>query len=308
MARQAARGETFPVPVFVGFSNIAIDASQPIELPWGRLRPYTGAGSELIPSEAHPPVLGGEGTQLGFVLETNYRYQLKVEEWPPGADTLMDFDWPAFMQEGPTRLDYQCDLTALAFSLGIERQPPVACSRMWTMVFDPLSHGANIGWRTSTPVSLEYYRAGETDAKRVAEWAEILETTEDSKIRVAHRRLLSALSERENPVDGFIDAVIAWENLFGSREGELTFRISTAMAKLLHDDPTSRLQAQRDLSKRYNRRSAVVHGSEELDPRQAIAERNAALEEAFKCLRRLYRDYPHLINDSNRARTLVLSL
>ena len=54
-----------------------------------------------------------------------------------------------------------------------------------------------------------------------------INATDDSKIRIAIRRVLSAINERMNPVDGFVDVIIAWENLFGGN-AELSFRISTA--------------------------------------------------------------------------------
>jgi Apea-like HEPN len=309
VVRRAMRGENVQVPAFVGFNNIALEESNTVELPWGQLRPYTGAGAELIPSTVRPPVLGEEGTSLGFVLEAAYDYRLKVGEWTPSENEPPYFDWPESMQESLVRLDYQCQLTALAFSLGIERLPPVACTRMWTMIFDPLSYGANISWRPTPPSSpLEFYRADKADSGRVIEWAETLESTDDSKISISQHRLISALSECTDPVDGFIDAVIAWENLFGSRDSELSFRISTAMAKLLRDDPEDRLSMQRKIRDRYNLRSALIHGGKTIEPSLAVEERNAALEEVLACLRRLYREFPHLVNDSDRARKLVLSL
>jgi hypothetical protein len=57
-----------------------------------------------------------------------------------------------------------------------------------------------------------------------------------------------------------IDSVIAWENLFGSKEGEPTFRVTTCLALLLERS----FQARKDLKKRlsdiYALRSKVVHG------------------------------------------------
>jgi hypothetical protein len=44
---------------------------------------------------------------------------------------------------------------------------------------------------------------------------------------------MSALSERSQPADQLIDAVIVWEALFGG-DVELSFRISMGMAFLPH--------------------------------------------------------------------------
>jgi len=148
--------------------------------------------------------------------------------------------------------------------------------------------------------------ADESDARAIADWALSLGTVNDSAIRIAQRRLVSALS-RSDPVDGFVDAVVAWENLFGSRQGELGFRISTAMASLLSGDANERLRLQREINKQYNRRSDVVHGSDPPPCEEATDLRNRAVVLALSALRRLYRDFQGLIADSDRARKIVLS-
>jgi hypothetical protein len=153
-----------------------------------------------------------------------------------------------------------------------------------------------------------YYRANDVDAKAVADWALMLSSTDDSRIQVAQRRILSALSQRSDPVDGFVDAIVAWENLFGSREGELRFRITMAMASLLAGSVEERLTLQDRLKKLYDERSAVVHGGKELNSEEAREQRNTSLSLVLAALRRLYRDFPQWINDPDRARKIVLSL
>jgi hypothetical protein len=114
---------------------------------------------------------------------------------------------------------------------------------------------------------------------------------------------------RLDPVDGFIDTVIAWENLFGSRDREqLTLSISGAMARLLQPlDFERRLELQRELRDRYYRRSAIVHGGTHLEATAATVERDNALAALLATLRVLYRGQPHLIPDTNRARKILLA-
>jgi hypothetical protein len=57
------------------------------------------------------------------------------------------------------------------------------------------------------------------------------------------------------PMDVFIDAVIAWESLFGTTEGEPTFRVTTCLAALLEDDPARRVELKSQLG-RYTRFAA----------------------------------------------------
>ena len=108
-----------------------------------------------------------------------------------------------------------------------------------------------------------HYTTQPVDAKAIAEWSHRLGSTDDSKIRIATRRILSCLTTRSDPVDGFIDAVIAWENLFAQANSELGFRISTAMAVLLEETPADRLACQKQINASYGLRSKVVHGCED---------------------------------------------
>ena len=74
------------------------------------------------------------------------------------------------------------------------------------------------------------------------------------------RRLLKAAGERDDPIDVLVDAVVAWENLFGSKT-ESTFRVTAAVATLLEpSDKEQRDVLQKELSGIYDRRSRLVHG------------------------------------------------
>jgi hypothetical protein len=116
---------------------------------------------------------------------------------------------------------------------------------------------------------------------------------------------VSALCERRDPVDGFIDAVVAWENLFGAGQTELSFRISAAMASLISDVVAERLPLQNEIARLYGRRSKVLHG-EDLSPEYASRDRNRALSLILAALRRLYRDKRHLLTDRDRAKVIIL--
>jgi hypothetical protein len=252
--------------------------------------------------------LGGyDNVMLGFVLETSYPYELRISGESAASPSPPIPDWPTSMESARAELDYRCEMTCLSLSLAVHRHPPVAASRAWTMIFDPLSW-ASVSWSSRMQPPVEFYRLDADDAESVAEWASVVAAVDDSKIRIAQRRILSALSQRSDPVDGFIDAVVAWENLFGSRQGETSFRISAAMASLLSNQSDERLDLQDAIRKLYDRRSSVLHGDKELLPKAAAKERDSALVLILDALRRLYRDLPNLINEKDRARRIVLSL
>jgi len=310
MARKAAQGQVVPVPAFVGFSNIALEAP-PAQLPWGVIKKYSERYAEFTPPEAQPstwtPPNEAGAVAAGFILETTYPYELNISDEDSEDATP---EWPASLVTGRQELDYHCELTSLALSLAIERNPPAAAHPAWTLIFDPLtSSGASTSWRLPVLQQLEpYFVKDSDDIQGLIDWARLLASTDDTKIRITQRRLLTALSYRQDAVDGFIDAVVAWENLFGSGQGELAFRVSAAMASLLERDAKNRLNLQRRISKQYNLRSKVVHGGQELTGERAIQERNEALTLLVRALRKLYRDHSHLINREERAREIILTL
>ena len=84
-----------------------------------------------------------------------------------------------------------------------------------------------------------------------------------------------------------VDAVVAWENCFGTKT-ETNFRVTGAIACLLERSTEGRLERVRRLKEIYTARSNIVHGSVHLDGREAEAFRDEAVEVAIECLRRLY--------------------
>lgn len=74
------------------------------------------------------------------------------------------------------------------------------------------------------------------------------------------KRLLSAISEREDYADSFVDALIVLESLFGV-QAEVSFQISTAVSFLLcPDDLKERKGIFYKMKRFYKIRSDIVHG------------------------------------------------
>jgi hypothetical protein len=77
---------------------------------------------------------------------------------------------------------------------------------------------------------------------------------------IATRRVLSAHADRVDPADGLIDAIVALESLFGTGQGEVTLRLSVALARLLESDPARRRERMRQVRDLYGLRSKISHG------------------------------------------------
>ncbi len=102
-----------------------------------------------------------------------------------------------------------------------------------------------------------------------------------------------------------MDAVIAWENLFGATP-ETSFRLAAAIAKLLSHDPEERRDLLRRLRELYRRRSEVAHGA---NVETVAQDADDTLDIAVRCLRCLYKDRTDLLameKSDQRANQLLL--
>lgn len=80
------------------------------------------------------------------------------------------------------------------------------------------------------------------------------------------------------------------------------------MAWLLGRDAEERAGLHRELSRLYGRRSQVVHGGENLSDAEAAVAAERALEVAILALRKLYSDFPGLVNIAAHDRSLAMLL
>ncbi len=298
--RQCIKGDVVNVPVFLGFNNISVDKVGEIKTEWGILRPITEGISELTPNNTSTTNIDGKTYNLGFVLESTYPYKVNFGE------AIKKAKFPKELNEATVQLNKITENLSLSFSLACERVPAVGMSSAWTVKFNPLSHGTSISWNSvqNSPARFHILENGK-ELDELLKWSDLLKNVEDSKIRIALRRILSAINQRNDPIDGFIDTVIAWENLFGGN-AELKFRISVSIAKLLGNNEAEKLELQKMVSEYYDTRSKLVHGVKEITPEQAIEYRDNALDIALKAIRKLYLERVELIQDANRAKVLAL--
>jgi hypothetical protein len=149
----------------------------------------------------------------------------------------------------------------------------------------------------------------EAEAQSVETWSQRTANHPQS-LWLGARRLVSAIADRQDPLDGFIDAVVCWENLLGS-EAEVTFRLCAGLALLVEPlDPSARGAVFSELQRLYTTRSKLVHGSGEPAPSEAQRHRDRAIEIALIATRAIY-DQPHLLeanSSGERNKRLLLSL
>lgn len=313
--RQALDGGQPHVRALLVFTGIALPDGRSVETAWGTLRPLNTVERDATPAMLEGRVSGtdhdGKSVTVSYggevVLETTLPYELVVRSWSSMTGPLHDFP----TMTGAHAMRRAVEGIALAVLLSIERPAGSwATARLaWQWVADPLSQGRAIAWN-DTPGQPAFmpYELSAGDCVDVAAWTTRLESGWKPQIDIAVRRVLSAAHVRTDAADRLVDAVIAWENLFGTSEGEPRLRVSSAMAWLLESDPEDRASRYEQIKRLYDDRSKIVHGAK-FDER-ALGERaNEALMLARTALQILFRDRVDILDlRDGAARSLRLIL
>lgn len=316
--RSAAAGESTETRALLAFTGITT-GDRPVETPWGTLRPITE-----VERTAAPPALDGsvsgtdsEGRVVTvhhageIVLETALPFTLTAHEW----NTENDFPEmpPQDRMEGATALRRRIEGIQLAVLLAADRPPgQLASARFaWQWIADPTAYGRSLGW--ATPAAAPGFMPTELTAEECAaleNWCGAIDAHWSPAVDIAVRRVISAAQVRSDPSDRLVDSVIAWENLFGTSEGEPRLRISSAMAWLLASSAADRVQLQREIKQLYDDRSKIVHGGS-FDGSAMAVKANRALDLAISSLRELFGcrvDILSLPDGSARSLQLLLDI
>jgi hypothetical protein len=298
--RKLASRDRATIPVVFGLANVRLSESASISLPWGVFR---------CPTEKDQRFLIGETKATAvLVAQVPWKILRKVAWNPePTEDMLsrMEQYRPAFEQ---WNRDAQrvVDLTRYALLCASKSTPYFAARHVSTTILDPLHFAPHLSWPFVMPASAPETTLDADAVHRVEHWAGRLNDHPRS-LDIAVRRTLSAIADRLDPLDGFIDAVLAWENMF-SDTPETTLKVCGAIAILLErNDLAKRAALFKGLQELYRKRSKVVHGSQEPSMRETIGHRDRAIEVALDAMRRLY-DYPSLLpkDSSVRGRDILL--
>ena len=290
--RRLVAGESVDVQVITAFEGISITSSRTVETTWGTMRAPSPFELRLHPF--------GEEEIPSAILETTAPIRMRLgEEHNDG-----------FMGSGRIHnIRDEIDPLRLAVTLAFGRGTPVRW--LWRTTLEPVT---GMGRFRGPPPTARLGPGSPPDPMTKDEevelhaWADRMAKGNDAALAVAMRRTLSAISERTfSAEDALIDAVIAWENLFGhGAPAEMTFRVTSALAILLEPDASKRPSLRSELGKIYTLRSKVVHGSAVLVDDKLTEMRDRAIDVAIDALRVIYRDYPRLVSDRDRGIKLIL--
>jgi hypothetical protein len=288
--RRLCAGDKVEGLVLTGFEGVALGSVR-VELPWGALRAASPREREIRPF-GRPP---------SAVLESRIPLRLTLGEPDAGHD-LHDSALIALLAS-------QEQQVALALLLAVRRDELVVGRAVWRTEFVPGDDARGFGGRaeTATPVLTAGEALKPPEADALVSMARRVADHYDHSIEVAVRRTLSAVRERSDPEDALIDAVIAWENLFGHGESaEVSFRVTTALARLLDSDPAARRSRRSGLAEVYRTRGQLVHGRGPASSQALHDNKEAAIVTTIEAMRTLFEARPELIADKERGLRVIM--
>jgi len=281
---------------FLGFSPISLADGRELELPWGKLSAPVGfyGMAEFMPT-ARP---------TSAVLVAEHRLSIEIDDSSTGLGAVV----PKPIVDHNDWIQLTMRLVSLAVALGTPRArvAPVPTFQLTLLPYEtPISAYYQL---VLAPPAVER-RLDPDECAGIEHWARILVDRYSPRLEVAARRIIAALSQRLDPADRLIDAVIAWESLFGADQ-EATLRVTGSLSWLLEpNSPTNREALRLETARIYGLRSRVVHGRQE-DPIEVSTASLRATEVAIIALAALLERRPELIpiDSVDRSKRLLLGL
>ncbi|WP_430591478.1 hypothetical protein [Humidisolicoccus flavus] len=299
--RSSLHGEAPRVPARIGLVGVVLPAEvDELDLGWGRLRKTdardepvvrsTSIKGEFSTSDADGNIVLAKYSG-DVVLELKLPYKININR-PQKA-----FTWPKERDENRLLIEQSIENVRLGLLLSSPESKPVI-AESWTTIFDPLATGPSLSWRDTANVhGLTAIQANERQARDWALWTTRVHEHRTQSIKIALRRLLTAVSDRSVPEDVLVDSVIVWENLFGAKT-ETTFRVTASLAWLLGESAADRVALQSQYKAIYTARSRVVHGDPTIKPDAIQSRSSEAVEVSIEALRAVFTSHVHLLQIS----------
>ncbi|WP_152513366.1 HEPN domain-containing protein [Nocardiopsis baichengensis] len=302
VARRIVEGKQAQVYTIVGLGGVRLEDNQSIDLSFGRLIAVQEAALEAI--VRHRDLQ--QRTQAFLLVPTPLKIMGNISG-DAEVDQFYKKNSDVF-ESHRGDLEYNILRTRLALLLASTDERLVASPVTFQTTLEPLTSSSGYSWLPIDFSGASVNISAET-ALRVKNWSNILKERHPKSLNIAARRLLSAVSTRFDATDALIDAVVAWENMFGSPQ-EATLRVTGAMAKILEQNSfDDRKKLKSRLGEIYAARSDLIHGSHGKEPtRSAIyTYRQEAIRYALDALRWLY-DNPTLLKKNSADRSLSILL
>lgn len=270
LIRDVLSGATRTISARIGFTGVLLPDGVDFKIGPHSVRAATDRDRQVVPESLRGQLSGTDSS--GVKTEINYDGDIVFEYRMPyrarTARTLNEelTEWPEDMLP-PAELWQSVIRLRFSLMLAMERDTRAQLVQTWVLFDDPF--GSAFSWNDPRQGNgiMPFQLSGDETAEW-QHWYRLLDTKSVSRIELALRRVLRAIAERREPSDVLVDSVIAWENIFGTRDGEPTFRITMCIAKILEDTSEKRLALKAKLGKMYSLRSKIVHGSRDLERKE----------------------------------------
>ncbi|MET8367657.1 hypothetical protein ABZU53_29440 [Micromonospora sp. NPDC005194] len=311
IARELATGKVTRIPVIVGLSNVAFATQDTTaDTPWGSLRVPGAIGSRLL--HAPGPAVAGQHRAVSLAWVTSCEEELfRVDyRWPEDQGSHPNSWWAEYSRQlADTAAPVLAGINRVRFSMLLASGPEALAAAVVEsrVALSPLTMITALPIGATGPLPMPNVVISDAKAEMIKNWSRKVGDQHPDSLDIGMRRILSAVAVRLDVLDGFIDAVMCWENMFGAAN-DTSFKVCGSLAKLLEpDDSEARRVLFARLVKLYNARSALVHGSKEPDIALAASLRDDAVDVALRAFRAAY-SYPGLLSlkDSVQRSKLVM--
>jgi Apea-like HEPN len=312
LARNLAKKRSVKIPAVVSIHNIGLMRGRSVQIGHAILRkPIRYDGFRLAAI-----ALAQDANALVLRLETDFSAvhiratsgDANRDEEQQKTQYLIETIGHKSMERQIRRLQDEVNRVCLAIVLASPPGKILSPIQGWNSAVNPLSDMSHSQISNARSLNAPYpvQKIGKVIERRIARFASLIERYPDV-LKAGIRRLLLAITERMYPEDGFVDAVICWENLF-SGSPETTLRVCGSMAKLLSPaNGDRRRNMYKELSTLYGLRNKIVHGSTDDFSGEIYKSRDLAIKYAIDALRMIYmRDDLLRINDSYERGRIVL--
>jgi hypothetical protein len=249
--KNAIRTRKIEANIIHGVSNINLDNGLEIKTPWGIIKTAPKSILQNVPFNHSKPI------PSCIFIET-ISYPLSFDK----ADQVHHDEYSDLRNKHPNLRNPNniMSILPLAFAFAsADSDNPIIPVFTWTTELLPFRTG--FGYSTYLQFPQNIKKNNISSMKNdIEEWAFRINKEYTPKIDLAIKRIITSVTQRTDPSDSLIDAVMVWENILGTKT-EVTFRITASMAKLLEKEPEKKEKTLETLKNIYDMRSRIVHGS-----------------------------------------------
>ena len=286
-------GGEVDAPLIACVGGLKLKEGQTISTDWGILRLATPLEKIWLKSPTHE-----SHQEVDVIFETGFKLTATI------TSSLGSMPIPNDQTSSDREIEEKLAIVSALPQIALNKT--IRMQLLASKVIPPFQSGEYMSWPILAHFPFQQELTDE-EIRLIEEFASTVSSADYMRIIISFRRIASAV-QRTDITDGFIDLIIIWENLFGTKGGEVCFRIATSISKLLHNDEAQRRIIFDRVTDLYNERSNIVHGSQHYTPRQVAGFWEDALKITIEVLQKIITDRPEMLSLKSSTRSKRLAL